>query len=140
MDITVQKETKVGAEVEGVPEIPMPEWEKDKKKVKAEQMEDKTLDQERGWADKQERDFEWRTGLLCHINRQAPEDQKLRIVVPNSSRTEVFKLAHPALTGGHYSQKRTRAVINRKFTWPTLRKDVINWCQTCPPVSTIGRK
>ena len=69
---------------------------------------------------------------MGHINRQAPEDQKLRIVVPNSRRTEVFKLAHSALTGGHFSQKRTRAVINRKFTWPTLRKDVINWCQTCP--------
>ena len=62
VDITVQKETKVGAEVEEVPEIPMPEWEKDKKKVKEEQMADKTLDQERGWADKQERDFEWRNG------------------------------------------------------------------------------
>ena len=45
----------------------MPEWEKDKKKVKEEQLEDKTLEQERGWADKQERDFEWRNGLLCHI-------------------------------------------------------------------------
>ena len=72
----MQKETKVGAEVEEVPEIPMPEWEKDKKKVKEEQLEDKTLDQERGWADNQERDFEWRNGLLCHINYASP---KLRI-------------------------------------------------------------
>ena len=68
----MQKETKVGAEVEEVPEIHMPEWEKDKKKLKEEQLEDKTLDQERGWADNQERDFEWRNGLLCHINYASP--------------------------------------------------------------------
>ena len=34
--------------------------------------------------------------------------------------------------GGHFSTKKTRATINRSFTWPSMPKKVRVWCSTCP--------
>ena len=87
---------------EEVVEVPMPEWLKDGKKVRQETLEDESLKEQRDLAEKKERGFEWVNELLMHRDRKGPDDQCSRIVVPQSRRSELFHLAHSALTGGHF--------------------------------------
>ena len=40
-------------------------------------------------------------------------------------------MAHSSLLGGHLGTKKTKAMVNRHFTWPGLGKDVATWCKAC---------
>ena len=53
-----------------------------RRKVQEEQKRDDSLKDERQWADKQEKGFCWKDGLLCHMDRMAPDKVRTRIVVP----------------------------------------------------------
>ena len=76
-------------------------------------------------------------GMACCAMRTVQSGEaRFSIVVPKKKWAEFFKLAHSSLTGGHFSQNRTRCVINRHFTWPTLGTDVQEWC--CPSVRRQG--
>ena len=75
---------------EEVVEVPMPEWLKERKKVRQKRLEYESLKEQRDWADKKERGFEWVNGLLMHRDRKGPDDQCNRIVVPHNRRSEIF--------------------------------------------------
>ena len=51
----------------------------------------------------------------------------VRIVVPVDRHTQVLRLAHSTFTGGHFSHKKTSAVMKKLFTWPGVGRDVQNW-------------
>ena len=54
-----------------------------------------------------------------------------QIVLPVDRRKTLLEMAHSSLLGGHLGTKKTKAMVNRHFTWPGLWKDVATWCKAC---------
>jgi len=50
-----------------------------------------------------------------------------QLMLPQTRRKQVMHFAHRTLTGGHCRAQRTRARIKLHFTWPGVRKDVLNF-------------
>ena len=49
----------------------------------------------------------------------------------SSRRTELLKLAHSSMLGGHFSHTKTTELLNRRFTWPRMSVDVKKLCSQC---------
>ena len=117
-------------------DIPLPDMEggeADREKLISEQTRDESLRDIRQWAEKGEKGFSLDNGLLVH-NLVTPAEQiRKRIVVPSSRRTELLKLAHSSMLGGHFSHTKTTELLNRRFTWPQMSVDVKNLCRQCVP-------
>ena len=54
-----------------------------------------------------------------------------RIVVPKGRKSDVLRMAHSSLLGGHFSICKTRGLVNRSFCWPGMLKDIKQCCTTC---------
>ena len=55
----------------------------------------------------------------------------LKLVVPESLKTEVLQLTHDNRIGGHYGRDKTVAKTRSSFFWFGLRRDVILHVETC---------
>ncbi|XP_023182633.1 uncharacterized protein LOC111606305 [Xiphophorus maculatus] len=55
-----------------------------------------------------------------------------QLVVPKAVRETVLKLGHSIPWAGHLGKHKTLARIKRCFFWPGLRKDVVQFCRSCP--------
>ena len=55
-----------------------------------------------------------------------------QLVLPTRCRVMVLKLAHDVPSGGHLGRERTGRCLLRRFYWPTLFKDVAEFCRGCP--------
>ena len=62
-----------------------------------------------------------------------------RLVVPSSRRKFILKLAHTIPMAGHMSDKKTKALLRRYYTWPGISKDVVEWCRTCPKCQVVNK-
>ena len=75
----------------------------------------------------------WKDGLLyckkSNVKSEYPE--KEQIILPRSCRKAVLQLAHSVPTAGHLGRKKTIERIVRRFYWPTLYKDVADFCHSC---------
>ena len=40
---------------------------------------------------------------------------------------------------GHMSDKKTRALLRRNYTWPGITRDVAEWCKTCPKCQLVKK-
>lgn len=54
------------------------------------------------------------------------------LVVPRKLRSAVLKLAHDIPSAGHLMVEKTMNIVKQRFAWPQMRKDVENYCKTCP--------
>ena len=56
------------------------------------------------------------------------------VYVPNekSIQSELIHIHHDGVTAGHFGVRRTLEVIQRKYFWQSLRKDVKSYVKTCP--------
>ena len=63
-----------------------------------------------------------------------------RIVVPESRRKVLLKLAHCSMLGGHFSHSKTTQLLNRKFTWPNMSREVKQVCRTCAKCQKAGNR
>ena len=54
------------------------------------------------------------------------------VVLPRHCRGTVLKLAHDVPLGGHLGREKTGRCLLRRFYWPTLFKDVAEFCRGCP--------
>jgi len=57
--------------------------------------------------------------------------ETLQLVAPKCLRMKILEIAHDNPLSGHYSQKKTKARIERDFYWPNLVKDVQQYCHSC---------
>ena len=73
--------------------------------------------------------FVLRKGLLFH-KAKILSNVVERIVVPVSRRKALLDLAH-AQVGCHMGIKRTKERLALNFMWPSMTKDVVEYCQYC---------
>ncbi len=55
------------------------------------------------------------------------------LYVPNEggARQEILRQHHDHPTAGHFGDKRTENLVTRKYFWPGLHRDVVEYCATC---------
>lgn len=76
--------------------------------------------------------FFWEGGLLYRQwrPRGLGEDGVKQLVLPKDCRRRVLELAHSVPLAGHLGKKKT-ARISPWFYWPTMHKDVADFCRRC---------
>ena len=90
--------------------LPLPqltENNSDRELLAKQQLRDNLLHSLREWADKGKSEYSWKDGVLVHTLEDEGGETSVRIVVPVDRRTQVLRLAHSTLTGGHFSHKKT---------------------------------
>lgn len=64
-----------------------------------------------------------------------------QLVLPKVCRTTVLELAHSIPMAEHLGKEKTTKRILRQFYWPTLHRDVAEYCQRCDACQkTSGKK
>ena len=64
------------------------------------------------------------TSIYCDLTGEA-----LRPIIPLSLRGQIFQLFH---NQAHPSAKVTDRVIRKRYVWPSMRRDISDWCKACP--------
>ena len=64
---------------------------------------------------------------------------KYQIVVPKSYRQEILSMAHETPLAGHMGVNKTCQKILNHFYWPSLRKDVAEFCKSCHACQMVGK-
>lgn len=74
-------------------------------------------------------------------DRPADEDWwvQVQIVAPSGFRGEILRLAHETPLAGHLGVKKTLARVLKQFYWPTVRRDVLNFCRSCHACQIAGK-
>ena len=52
-------------------------------------------------------------------------------VVPKSERRNLFDSFHGSVTAGHLYSETTLNKLEDRVFWPSMRKDVEEWCSEC---------
>ena len=74
--------------------------------------------------------FLWKEGLLMQESYN-PSGKRLLMVLKNIH-TQVLRLAHASLTGGHFGQARMVDALRTRLDWPGVAKDVQDVCRSRP--------
>jgi hypothetical protein len=53
------------------------------------------------------------------------------LVIPRPLREQLMLQYHDASMAGHLSAPKVLAKLKNKFYWPTISKDIRNWCKAC---------
>ena len=72
---------------------------------------------------------------------QANDEWKVvhQIVVPKVYHNQVISIAHESPMAGHLGIRKTHDKILSHFWWPTLRKDVSEFCRSCHTCQVVGK-
>ena len=65
------------------------------------------------------------------------------VVVPVHLRERILRESHGGVYAGHFSGGKLYSTICRNWWWPTVYRDVMEFCKNCPDcavVSVMGRK
>ena len=67
-------------------------------------------------------------------------DQIIRRCIPDEEVKSVLSFCHEFACGGHFGHRKiAKKVLQSRFYWPALFKDVFDFCKTCPRYQMIGR-
>jgi len=78
--------------------------------------------------------FVERDGLVYRRWVPPAQDEEMaveQIVLPKECRRTVLHLAHTIPIAGHLGKKKTVKRISKRFYWPTLYRDVADFCRSC---------
>ena len=62
-----------------------------------------------------------------------------QLVLPVLCRGMVMELAHSIPLAGHFGKHKTTDRVQQRFYWPTLRKDVADYCRRCEACQKTSR-
>ena len=62
-----------------------------------------------------------------------------QLVLPSQCRSVVMELAHSIPLAGHLGKNKTTDRVLQRFYWPTLRKDVADFCKRCETCQKTSR-
>ena len=89
--------------------------------------------------------FVEKEGLIYHVVR-APLGRdggelytREQLVLPVPCRGMVMELAHSIPLAGHLGKHKTTDRVQQQFYWPTLRKDVADYCRRCEACQKTSR-
>ena len=68
---------------------------------------------------------------VLYIQSEFGGQKVTQLVTPSSLVHRILQKGHDE--GGHLGADKTLDVIRRKYYWPTLFRDVKDWCRTCKP-------
>ena len=68
------------------------------------------------------------------------ERHRDQIVLPKKCRLTVLHLAHTIPFAGHLGKKKTAMKVLNRFYWPTLFRDVADYCRSCPECQKCTRR
>ena len=80
-------------------------------------------------------------GLLYFVDQKA--GNRKRVAVPAHLREGILKESHGGVYAGHFSGGKLYSAVCRRWWWPTIYRDVMEFCKNCPDcvvVSGAGRK
>ncbi len=80
-------------------------------------------------------------GLLCRqqpVSTDSALDPRIQIIVPLTFRHAVLQLSHQGLVG-HMGVRKTYDRILRKFYWPRIKRDVVNYIRSCHICQMTGK-
>ncbi len=75
--------------------------------------------------------------LFCvrkELKEYEPQEIK-RLVVPRALIGEVLTLCHDHVCGGHMGKNKTWAKVASRYYWSEMKKDVMEWVDSCPECS-----
>ena len=79
--------------------------------------------------------FFYRDGLLfrrwVHSGRNKGDKTVEQLVLPRVCRGNVMSLAHSIPLAGHLGKKKTTDRVLQRFYWPTIHRDIAEFCRTC---------
>ena len=87
--------------------------------------------------------YYWKDNLLYRQWRPHGDAADIvvnQLVLPQQCRVKVLSLAHGIPLAGHLGKEKTRKRIMQHFYWPTLYKDVENFCQCCKQCQKSSNK
>ena len=70
-------------------------------------------------------------GVLYRVFQNRMSGEVRQIMVPKVYRSQVMKLAHESIVGGHLGAKKTVDRITSNFHWPGVVADVTRFCRSC---------
>ena len=80
-------------------------------------------------------------GVICRVWRPRNSTKEIKqLVLPAPCRSAVLKLAHSIPWAGHMGRDKTARRILQRFYWPTLFRDVAEYCRTCPECQRASGK
>ena len=92
---------------------------------------DESLSAMRAIADEEENSTVfWDKGILYRTCRNGKQWIN-QIVLPKQYRRQLLQLAHSSPMSGHLAQAKTSSRIQKRFYWPTLFRDVDDYCKSC---------
>ena len=105
--------------------------------LKKEISEDESLKHCRCLATNNLMGYGWKDGLIYHRQCDNVLGARQRLVVPNNRRHLVVKLAYEYM--GHLGSKKTRDLVNHRFTWPGLGVDIDKFVQSCDECARFNK-
>ena len=91
---------------------------------------DPSLKNWRELAEKGEKGFLWKEGLLYQTVTTHVLEVVQLMVLPKSFRARVMNVAHEKLS--HMGARRVQSLLRQKFSWPGMGQDIIQYCRSCP--------
>ena len=82
--------------------------------------------------------FFFRDGILMRQSCSTAGVTYEQVVVPASCRQDILKIAHKIPMGGHLGHNKTTQRILMHFYWPSLFRDVREYCRSCERCQKAG--
>ena len=81
-------------------------------------------------------------GLLLRrwIPRRREGTKVEQLVLPKCCRSAVIQIAHSIPLGGHLGKTKTTDRILQRFYWPTMHRDIENFCKACAVCQKMSTK
>lgn len=82
------------------------------------------------------------------LRRVVPQDSeredeewknKVQIIAPTVYRKDILRMAHDGNLAGHLGIRKTLDRVKRSFYWPSVRRDVTDWCRSCDICQKVGK-
>ena len=78
-------------------------------------------------------------GVLIHTKSEDPCREFIRIVVPSPRKNDILDVAHRGLASEHFRHSRMVGSLKQHFTWPGMRRDIRQYCSSCPECQRAGK-
>jgi len=92
--------------------------------------------------DKPEQSYLLRAGVLVREwqDKLSPQEASFhQVVVPTQLRAKLLSVAHDIPAASHLGIAQTKERLLRHFYWPTITKDVKDFCRTCDTCQKLGK-